>query len=96
LLFKNYNKLNDQKIQDIALVLAMEQAEFKKSMNEPVIQAKINQDLMDGIRIGVQGIPAVFINGKFIRNRNLAGLQEVIDNRRSRSCHQGPTLISST
>ena len=79
LLFKNYDKLNDLKIQDISLMLGLDQAEFKKSMTEPGIQAKVNQDLMDGIRAGVQGTPAVFINGKIIRNLSFGGLQAAID-----------------
>jgi hypothetical protein len=68
---KNNNKLNDQRIQ------GMDQAKFEKSMKEPDLQAKANQDLLEGIRAGVQGTPAVLIDGKFIRNRSLEGLKAV-------------------
>jgi predicted DsbA family dithiol-disulfide isomerase len=38
LLFKNYNKLNDQKIQDIALEVGLDQEEYKKKRKDPAIE----------------------------------------------------------
>jgi len=79
LLFKNYNQLNDQKVRDIARVLGLDQTEFEKKMKDPTIRAKIRQDVQDGTRAGVKGTPAVFINGRLLRNRTLKGFQVVID-----------------
>jgi protein-disulfide isomerase len=79
LLFENYNRINDQKIQDIALSLNLDQVEFEKKMNDPEIQQKIGQDVMDGRQAGVNSTPSVFINGRLLRNRTLTGFEEVID-----------------
>jgi protein-disulfide isomerase len=79
LLFENYNRINDQKIQDIALSLNLDQVEFEKKMNDPEIQQKIGQDVMDGRQAGVNSTPSVFINGRLLRNRTLSGFEEVID-----------------
>jgi protein-disulfide isomerase len=78
-LFKNYNKLNDQKIREIALGLGFDQTEFEKKMKDPKIKATIRQDLRDAAQAGVRGTPAIFINGRRLKNRSLQGFQAVID-----------------
>ncbi len=78
-LFKNYNKLNDQKIREIALGLGFDQAEFEKKMNDPKLTAMIRQDLRDGAQAGVRGTPTIFINGRRLKNRSLQGFQAAID-----------------
>jgi len=78
-LFKNYNRLNDQKIQEIALTVGLNQEEFEKKKNDPAITRQINQDLSEGQQAGVRGTPTVFINGIRLKNRSLQGFQEAID-----------------
>ncbi len=78
-LFKNYNKLNDQKILEIALGLGFDQAEFEKKMKDPGIKAMIRQDLRDAAQAGVRATPTVFINGRRLKNRTLQGFQAAID-----------------
>ncbi len=79
LLFKNYNQLNDQKINEIALALGLNQEEFEKKRKDPAIERRIRQDLSEGRRAGVRGTPTVFINGKRLRDRSLKGFQAAID-----------------
>lgn len=79
LLFENYNRINDQKIQDIALAVGLNQEEYEKMKKDPALQGKVKQDLSDGRRAGVRGTPTVFINGRRLRDRSLKGFQEVID-----------------
>jgi protein-disulfide isomerase len=78
-LFKNYNKLSDQKIREIALGLGFDQAEFEKKTNDPKLTAMIRQDLRDGAQAGVRGTPSIFINGRRLKNRSLQGFQAAID-----------------
>ena len=78
-LYKNYNKLSDQKIREIALGLGFDQAEFEKRMSDPKIAAMIRQDLQDGAKAGVRGTPTIFINGRRLKNRSLPGFQAAID-----------------
>ncbi len=79
LLFKNYNRLNDKKIRDIALELGLDMVKFDKKTKDPLIQERISRDLRDGNRADVRGTPTVFINGKRLRDRTLPGFQKVID-----------------
>jgi len=78
-LFENYNKLSDQKIQDIAVSLNLDMGAFDRDLKNPAIRAKVRQDLRDGQLADVRGTPAVYINGRVLKNRTLAGFQEIID-----------------
>ena len=79
LLFENYNRLNDEKIQEIARTVGLNQEEYEKMKKDPAIQGKIRRDLADGRQAGVRGTPTVFINGKRLRDRSLQGFQAAID-----------------
>jgi protein-disulfide isomerase len=79
LLFKDYNRLNEQKIIEIAQKLNLDMKRFDQDRKAPGIVALINRDLAEGNRMGVRGTPTVFINGRLLRNRNLAGFQDMIE-----------------
>jgi protein-disulfide isomerase len=79
LLFENYNKLNDQKIQEIALAVGLNQEEYEKQKKDPAITGQVRQDLSDGQKAGVRGTPTIFVNGKRLRDRSLKGFQAAID-----------------
>ena len=78
-LYKNYNRLNDQKIDEIAKQLQLNETEFKAYQKNPEIAAQIRRDYEEGIRLGIRGVPTVFINGKKIRDRSMKGFEKVID-----------------
>jgi protein-disulfide isomerase len=80
LLFKDYNQLSAQKVNEIAQKLNLDMVKFDQDQKDPGIGAIINRDLAEGNRIGVRGTPTVFINGRLLRNRNMAGFQAMIDN----------------
>jgi len=78
-LFSNYNRLNDQKIQEIVGLLGLDEAEFKEQQKNPAITERIRHDYEEGIRLGVRGTPTVFINGKKLRDRSMKSMQAVIE-----------------
>ena len=79
LLFKNYNQINEQKIQEIALAVGLNPEEYEKKKNDPAIERRVRQDLADGQQAGVRGTPTVFINGMRLKDRSLQGFQAAID-----------------
>ena len=79
LLFKNYNKLSDQKIQEIAQAVGLNLEEYEKKKKDPATERRIKQDLSDGRQAGVRGTPTIFINGIRLRDRSLNGFQAAID-----------------
>jgi len=78
-LFSYYNRLNDEKIREIAVDLGLNMDKFEKDTKDPKLLAKINQDVRIGISVGVKGIPSIFINGRLLKNRNLKGFRAVIE-----------------
>lgn len=79
-LFKNYNQLNDNKIEAIARELGFEKETFSKEMENPVFLNQIKRDYRQGVEAGVRGTPTLYINGKLVRDRSLNGIQAIIDN----------------
>lgn len=78
-LFKNYNVIDDAKIQDIAKELGLNMKEFAKDMKSPAISELIARDVKNGRQIGVRGTPTLFINGKALENISLLGIYQVIE-----------------
>ena len=78
-LFNNYNRLNDQKIQEIVKQLNLDQTKFDENKKNPVEAARVRQDYEEGIRLGVRGTPTVFINGKKLKDRSLKNMEAVIE-----------------
>ena len=79
LLFENYAHLSEEKIREISQKLSLDIDKFEKDKKDPQILKLIRRDVTDGLRAGVRGTPTVFINGRLLRNRNLAGFQTLID-----------------
>ena len=78
-LYKNYNRLDEQKIDEIAKQLQLNQTSFKEQQKNPNIAAQIRQDYEDGIRLGIRGVPTVFINGKKMRARSMKSMEAAIN-----------------
>ena len=57
----------------------LDQTEFKKQIKSPRIMSKIEGDMLDGIQAGVKSVPAIFVNGRLLRNRILKDFQILID-----------------
>jgi predicted DsbA family dithiol-disulfide isomerase len=77
-LFQNFNRLNDQVVQEQAQQLGLDMQSLK-DMNDPQIMQVINQDYQDGVKAGVRGTPTIFVNGTLLRNTNPEGFQAAID-----------------
>jgi protein-disulfide isomerase len=78
-LFENYNRLNDQKIQEIVGLLGLDETKFKEQQKNPAITERIRQDYEEGIRLGVRGTPTLFINGKKLRERGMKSMEAVVE-----------------
>ena len=78
-LFKNYNKLSDAMFDEIATNLALDMGQFKQDMQNPALAGLVQRDLKDGVDVGVRGTPAIFVNGRQLKQRSLPGFKAVID-----------------
>jgi protein-disulfide isomerase len=78
-LFKIYKNINDKKINEIAQNLALNMSEFQESIKNPDIMRLVRNDMQEGMRIGIRGVPSVYINGKKFKGRQLQDYQMAIN-----------------
>jgi protein-disulfide isomerase len=78
-LFMNPDYLNDPKIIQTARELGLDMKKFEKALKDPEIQLRINQDIMQGLNIGVKGVPTVFVNTRLLNERSLEGFEDLIE-----------------
>jgi len=78
-LFNNYNRLNEDTVQEIAAKLQLNMAQFEKDRKDPQLLEQVRQDYNAGIQAGIRSVPSVFINGRKLKERSLQGFQALID-----------------
>ncbi len=78
-LFKQYDKLNEEKVQEIATKLKLDKAQFEKDRKDPLLLEQIKYDYNEGLQIGINSVPSVFVNGRKLKDRSLKGFQTLID-----------------
>jgi len=78
-LFANYNKLNDEKIRELAESVGLDMDRFDKDIKDPALQREIDADMKLGTSSDVRGTPAVYINGAQLKDRSLQGFRKAID-----------------
>jgi protein-disulfide isomerase len=78
-LFKNYNNLNAEKIDELAQAAGLEMEQFKQDRQNPALAAMVQRDLKDGVEAGVRGTPSIFVNGRLLQQRSLPGFKQIID-----------------
>ena len=75
----HYRNLSDKKFVEIAQQLGLDEAKFNKDRHDPAILEKINLEFKEGETLEIRGIPALFINGRRVQNRDFGNLQDIID-----------------
>ena len=78
-LFANYNKLNDALIRQLAESVGLDMARFDQDMANPALQQEVAADMQLGAKAGVRGTPAVYINGRQLKDRSINGFKRMID-----------------
>jgi protein-disulfide isomerase len=78
-LFASLKQLSDAKVEEIARELGLNMEQFEQDLKDPALQARIDRDLKNGQEAHVRGTPSIFLNGKVLNQRTLAGFQQFID-----------------
>lgn len=72
-------QLKPEAITTVATSLGLDMARFNTDMQSPMIRQKLNKDMLDAQKAGVTGTPTLYINGRKLKQRSLAGFQTLID-----------------
>jgi protein-disulfide isomerase len=79
-LFANFRQLNKEKVNEWAQELGLDMDKFKAALDSPQLKATVQQDLREGEFAGVNGTPALFLNGKHYNGQiTLAALKPYLD-----------------
>jgi protein-disulfide isomerase len=73
-----------------AVVLGVDGAQYDTCLTNPATEARINRDVQDGTRMGVQGTPSVFVNDWYKFRASLQELQQMIA-KAQQGIHPPPT-----
>lgn len=78
-LFTNQEKLSDEKIKEGAQVLGLDLKKYEEAVKSDKIKSKIDKDLSDGQKFGVNGTPTFYLNGQKIELASFSDLKKAVD-----------------
>ncbi len=79
LLFAHQKDLSPEKLKQLATEAGLDRAKFDAAIESGRFASVVDKDLVEGTRVGVQGTPALYVNGRAIADDSPAGLKTVID-----------------
>ncbi|MCX6746500.1 MAG: DsbA family protein [Candidatus Parcubacteria bacterium] len=66
LLFENQDNLSLDNLKNLATEIGLEMTQFNQCLDSNKYLAKIQNDLQDGLKFGINGTPTFFINGSLV------------------------------
>ena len=78
-LFLQQGRLYTDKYLEIALKLNLDIEKFSLDIMRPSMRKKIEQDIADAKKAGVTGTPAIFVNGRKLKKRELGTISKLVD-----------------
>ena len=78
-LFASQEQLSDAKVDEIAKEIGLDMKKFAEDQKDPAIASQIDTDTAQATQAKAPGTPAIYVNGKLLNQRSLAGFQQAID-----------------
>jgi protein-disulfide isomerase len=78
-LFTNHNRLNEEKVQEIATQLGLDPTRFENDRRDSGVADLVNRDYREGSQLGIRGVPTVYINGKQQRRWSPQLLEQAVE-----------------
>lgn len=78
-LFRNQSALEVDKLKQYASQLGLDRARFDAALDGGKFAEKVQRDVLDGDKLGVNGTPTFYINGKRVSDRSYEGLKATIE-----------------
>ena len=77
-LFAISNKLNKKSIEKAATDIGLDIEQFNKDLNSQATKQKLGKDMADAKKADISGTPALFINGRKVKKRDVASIQKMV------------------
>jgi len=78
-LMSDFQNLSDESIKKQAETAGLDMTKFNAAYNDPALKKQIDEDKQLGMSINVRGVPAMFLNGRVVKDRSIQGLSNMID-----------------
>ena len=78
-LFRNQSALGVDKLRQYATELGLDRAKFDAALDSGKLAEKVQRDVMDGHKLGVNGTPSIFINGKRVSDNSYEAVKSAIE-----------------
>lgn len=72
-------QITQESISKIAQELELNKKKFEQDLLSAELKSQVRNDMIEANKIGVTGTPTVFVNGRKLTQRSLAGFQALID-----------------
>lgn len=79
LLFRNQSALSVDKLRQYATEVGLDRARFDASLDSGKFAEKVQRDIMDGRKLGINGTPTLYINGKRVADNSYERLKSAIE-----------------
>ncbi|HVF89370.1 MAG TPA: thioredoxin domain-containing protein [Blastocatellia bacterium] len=79
LMFENQKELGVVKLKEYATRLGLDRKRFDESLDSGKFAAQVQKDLQEGLKIGVNSTPSVYVNGVMVKDRTKEGLKAAIE-----------------
>jgi predicted DsbA family dithiol-disulfide isomerase len=70
-LFENFGRLDERPYESIAVAVGIDRAKFASALAGPEPARRVAEDIELAHRLGVEGTPAIFVNGRQLWNWHL-------------------------
>lgn len=78
-LFRNQSALEVDKLRQYATEVGLDRARFDASLNSGKFAEKVQRDVIDGHKLGINGTPTLYINGKRISDNSYESMKSAIE-----------------
>ena len=78
-LFRNQKSLEVGNLKQYASELSLDRAKFDAALDKGRFSEKVQRDLLDGRKVGINGTPTIFVNGRRVSDRSYEGLKAAIE-----------------
>jgi len=80
ILFNSQSALGIDKLKEYASKLGLDRQKFDQALDSGKFAEKVRRDLQDGLKIGINSTPTIFVNGKRIQERSYESLKAAVEN----------------
>ncbi len=78
-LLADFKKLSNETIKKLAEANGLDMEKFNKDIKDPELKKQVQKDMKLGSSVGVRGVPALYINGRLVKDRSLQGFSRMVE-----------------